>query len=185
MAKQCDHTSVGVIAEEDGRSAMIFRKNYPEAWAMIAGHIDRHGEPGEDILLQARKAALAEAKEEGGLKLGRFVKVFSQEEVPNSCKRDDGTHHQWFVFEAYDWTGTLRPASDAVTAKWVSYADLQKLARTTEYFAKKYGKSPMDVAGLTHAIFGDPKTKTTDTEWLENPGLEPVWYYILKMLGKI
>lgn len=176
---------MGVIAEEDGRFAMIFRKNYPEAWAMIAGHIDQHGEPGEDILFQARKAALAEAEEEGGLKLGRFVRVFSQEEVPNPCKRDGGTHHQWFVFEAYDWTGILRPASDATKAERVSHDGLVELARRTEYLAKKYGKSPMDIAGLTHAIFGDPKAKTTDPEWLENPGLEPVWYYILKMLNKI
>lgn len=184
MAKICDHTSVGLVAEEDDRFAMIFRGNYPEAWAMIAGHIDEHGGVEKDILLGAKKAIRAEAAEEGGLQLGRFVRVFS-EDIPNPCKREDGTHHQWLVFEAYDWTGTLRAASDAKRAEWVSREKLVELARITERFARKYDKSPMNVAGLTHAVLGDPGEKQTDPEWKANPGLEPVWYYILKMLNKI
>lgn len=177
MPKICDNKSVGCIVEEDGRFAMIFRKNYPQAWAMIAGHVDDHGTP--------RDAARAEAREEGKLDLGRFVELPFGRIIDNPCKRDGGTHHEWHVFEVYDWAGTLTASSDAKRAEWKSQEELLGLAARTEYFMQKHTIQFEEVGRLTTAIFGAFKEPNTDLEWLENPGLEPVWYYILKKLGKI
>ena len=41
MAKQCDNKSVGVIIRRGGDFAVILRKNYPIAYAFIAGHLDK------------------------------------------------------------------------------------------------------------------------------------------------
>lgn len=173
----CDNTSVGILVEEDGRWAMIFRENFPQAWAMIAGHVDDHG--------TERDAAKAEVKEEGDLTLGeKFVRIFS-EDIDNSCKRDGGSHHLWTVFGADEWTGKLKPAADAKKAEWKTHQELLELARRTEYFMQKFGIPFTEVGRLTVAIFGTFKNPNQDPEWTENPGLEPVWYYILKKLKKI
>jgi len=177
MPKACDNKSVGVLIEEDGRWAMIFRHNYPHAWAMIAGHVDVHG--------TEREAAFAEAAEEGSLALGRFVELPFHEDIDNPCKNDGGTHHLWTLFGAYDWTGTLKASSDAKEARWTTHKELLELAARTEYFMKKFGIGFEEVGRLTVAIFGTFAEPNEDQEWTTNPGLEPVWYYMLKKIGKI
>lgn len=176
MGKSCDNTSVGIIIESDGSFAMIFRKNYPRDWAMIAGHVDKHGSP--------RDAATDETEEEGGLKLIRSAKVF-EEDIDNPCKREGGSHHLWRVYRAYDWTGVLRPSSDAKLAEWKTKAELDRLARRTEYFMKKFSIPYEEVGRLTIAIHGPCHEPKEDPQWIENPGLEAVWYYILKHLSII
>lgn len=176
MTKRCDNKSVGLLIEDErGRMAVIFRKNYPQAYAPIAGHVD-----GDD----PRDAAKKEAVEEGGLALGRFVKIF-EENIPNPCKREGGTHHVWTVYEVYGWDGEFHSGSDAKETRWLERAELERIAKRTEYFIKKFGVRKNDVDRLTRAIFGNSQQPATDPEWEKEPGLEPVWYYILKCLGKI
>lgn len=177
MAKRCDNKSVGVLIEQDGRWAMVFRINYPRSWAMIAGHVDDHG--------SEREAVAAESLEEGGLTLGTFYPLNFREDIENPCKNEGGSHHVWTVWGAQTWAGELRASSDAKEARWMTQEELLQLAARTEYFMKKFGVPYTDVKGLIVAIFGDPSHPKEDPEWTRDPGLEPVWYYILKKLGTI
>lgn len=199
MALRCDRTSVGIVIELDGRYAMILRKN-PTAWAFIARHVDNHE--------TERDAIKAGVFEEGGLFLGRFnaypeyPNLQFREIILNPCKRRGGIYHEWVIYHAYEWTGTLRASSGAKKAEWKTHAELEALARRTEHFMKKYDIPYTHTNALGWEIFGDPQKiesknrsllrrllaifkKTnpkTDPEWEQDPGLEPVWYYILKQL---
>jgi len=177
MVKICDNTSVGQIIRDGNKIVVIERANYPEAFALPAGHVD--GDPN------FYDAMLREIKEEAGLEVEENKLVF-EEDINNPCKREGGTHHLWKVYEALNWSGELKAGSDAKKAVWFSPAELQKIAARTEYFMKKYGISHDKVCELTVAIFGkNPEEKATDSEWKQEMGLEPVWYYILKKLGII
>lgn len=178
MAKLCDNTSVGQIIEISdlelgAQLVMIDRHNYPEAKAFPAGHED--GVPGDEGV---RK----EVGEEVGLTLLSNRLVW-EGRIDNPCKREGGTHHAWKVYYSTVVAGDLKAGSDAKRAMFVSKSQLREFAKRTEYFMEKYKISHDDVGRLTVAIFGDPARKNTDPEWKENPGLEPVWYYILRQLN--
>ncbi|MDP3954580.1 MAG: NUDIX hydrolase [bacterium] len=177
MAKICDNTSVGMIIKNGDDMAIIFRKNYPEAYALPAGHVD--GDNPWNVGLKR------EVREEVGLDVTQDKVVFKKD-IDNPCKRENGSHHSWEVSEAISWTGELKAGYDAKEARWRNLEKVKELARRTEYFINKYA-IPYDAVGeLTVAIFGiNPGEKKTDPEWKENPGLEPVWYYILKELKYI
>ena len=176
-AKQCDNTSVGQIVRDGENIAVIERANYPQAFALPAGHVD--GDP------HFADAVLRELKEEVGLTIEENEPVF-KEDIDNPCKREGGSHHAWEVYTALRWSGILKAGSDARKARWFSPDDLRKIAERTEYFMKKYNIPYDRVGALTVAIFGkNPADKKTDPEWKAHMGLEPVWYYILKKLGII
>lgn len=174
--KKCDNTSSGVIFENfllGGDDILLIKRfNYPEAIALPAGHLD-----GDDPISGAER----ESAEEVGLFPGELKMVFNGD-ISNPCKRDGGNHHYWFVFKAGFWNGKLKAGSDAKETFWASKDELIAFARRTEYFMKKYNAPYNEVGRLTFAIFGDPEQKNTDPEWKEKPGLEPVWYKILKEL---
>ena len=177
MAKVCDNTSVGQIIRDGEKIVVIERANYPEAFALPAGHVD--GDPN------FYDAMVREIKEEAGLEVGENKLVF-EEDINNPCKREGGMHHLWKVYEALNWSGELKAGSDAKKAGWFSLAELQRIAKRTEYFMKKYGISYNKVGELTIANFGkNPTEKATDSEWKQEMGLEPVWYHILKTIGVI
>ena len=166
-----------MIIKNGNSIAVIFRKNYPEAYAMPAGHVD--GDNPWSI------AAKREAKEEVGMDVTQERQVFKGD-IDNPCKRENGAHHNWEVSEAISWTGDLKSGDDAKAAYWKTYEEIRDLAKRTEYFMSKYKITYGRVGDLTRAIFGgDPSDKRTDIEWLESPGLEPVWYYILRELKYI
>ena len=172
--KICDNTSVGQIIRNGKKIAVIERINYPEAYALPAGHVD-----GDRSFTAAM---LREIEEEAGLLVEENKSVF-KEDIDNPCKRTGGTHHLWEVYEALRWSGILKAGSDARKARWFSAEELKKIAERTEYFMKKYGIPYDHVGELTIAIFGkNPEDKATDPEWKKEMGLEPVWYYILKKL---
>lgn len=165
MAKICDNKSVGVIIRRGEEYAIILRKNYPKAYACIAGHLD-----GDTFA----RAAIKEADEEGHIKIilleEKFKGIFA-----NPCKRSGGTHHEWQVFEATKWTGNLTAASDATEAFWVPLTYINALSERTKMFSQKFGISLEDVSSLT-------KTILMYEEWNENPGLEPVWLVMLQKM---
>lgn len=176
MAKKCDHTSAGIFFEEKDKIVLIKRKNYPEAIALPAGHLDGDTPDGN---------AIRESGEEVGLVL-TDMNLLLRSAIDNPCKREGGYHHDWWVFQAIKWSGELKAGDDAKEAFWASGEELKKFAARTEYFMKKYNISYAEVGKLTRAIFGDiPAEKKTDPEWQAEMGLEPVWYKILKDLGKI
>lgn len=178
MPKVCDNTSVGQIILNDGEMAeetaivIIERGNYPEAYALPAGHTD--GDP---------EAVVRESSEEVGLTIIKNRLIFCKD-IDNPCKREGGSHHVWQVYIAISKMEKLRAGSDAKSAFWASVYYLRMLARRTEYFMAKYGIPYTEVGALTKKIFGeDPNAKNTDPEWKNDMGLEPVWYYILKRTG--
>lgn len=175
MAKTCNNTSAGQIIR-DGESVLVIeRRNYPEAYALPAGHVDE-GEPFS-------KAALRETREEVGFSVEGNKLVF-REDIDNPCKREGGTHHRWGVYDASSFTGEFKAGSDAKKCRWVTRQELARMAERTEYFMRKYDIPYTEVGKLTRAIFGaDPSQKRTDSEWKEQMGLEPVWYYMLKKIG--
>jgi len=166
MGKLCDNKSVGVIIRDNDTFAVIERKNFPVAYAFVAGHLD--GDICED-------AARKEANEEVGIRIDSLEKKL-QEKYFNSCKREGGSWHEWCVYEATQWSGTLRAASDAATAQFMTLDELEKLEKRTEYISEKLGIPIDDLENSTPKFAEDP-------EWIEKPGLEPVWVVMLCKIG--
>lgn len=151
--KLCDHQSVGVnIWNRQDAVALLRRARHPEGMmAPPSGHIDKHGSPVQ--------AAVTEVREELGIRIpikalrptiiqGRMVKN-------NRCPRIGGDHHKWWVYEANEFEGVLRPSPvETQGAGWYTRKQLQELANRTRAFLA--GKIP-------------------PAEWAANPGLEPVW----------
>jgi len=149
---------------------VILRRNYPEAYALPAGHLDGDAD--------FKVAAIREAQEETGIVVSSAIQMWSSE-IDNPCKRG-GSKHRWEVYYANHWSGELKAGDDAKKAVWMSIDDLRRLAERTEYFSRyKYQIPWYQVGALTRAIFSDPANPKTDPEWKEQMGLEPVWYYIL------
>ena len=167
--KVCDHKSVGIVVKKDGRVLIIERKKFPAGFALPAGHLD-----GDTFEAGAER----ELREETGIEASKFDCLFSIE-LPNPCRRTEGTHHQWQVFRAAEWQGELKRAEDETkSAEWATPERLQGLALRTEEFAGKHNILVSDLIRLTPAL-------STDTEWQSSPGLEPVWYLFLKRLHEI
>ena len=170
MGKICDHRCSGIIIRRANEVLSIVRNNYPQAFALPAGHLD-----GDTPEVSSKK----ESEEEVGLQIVSQKLVFF-DDIDNPCKREGGNQHEWSVFQAIDWRGTPLAGSDAKSFRWVSLEELKKMAEQTEYFMKKYSLEYIQVGDLTRAIFGNANEGKTDPEWLAEMGLEPVWYYILK-----
>jgi len=166
MTKKCDNKSVGVIIRRGDKFVMIKRKNFPVAYAFVAGHLDG------DLF---EKAAVKEAKEEGNIEILSLDKKF-EGKFHNPCKREGGLWHKWQVFETNKWQGELQSGSDAKEAFWASREDLRRLAERTIYFSVKLETQIEDLSQFIPAVTNDP-------EWQKDPGLEPVWYIMLKKIG--
>lgn len=165
-----------IIRDNQGRILVIERAGYPQAIALPAGHVDKD----ENF----REAAVRETKEEVGIEILDQAIAF-QAKIDNPCQREKGTHHLWQVYTATDWKGQAKAGSDVKSCYWITIEELKKIANRTEYFMEKYNIPYEKVGRLTKAIFGDPNNPQTDIEWLEQMGLEPVWYYMLKKIGII
>lgn len=169
MAKVCDNKSAGVLVKKDGAILIIERKRGSAGFALPAGHLD-----GDSF----REAAFRELREETGIDAQTMEHLLSAE-LPNPCRRQGGSRHQWQIFRAEKWQGELKRAEDETkSAEWASRERLRNLALRTEEFAKKHKLPLSDLAALTPALSNDP-------EWQSSPGLEPVWYLFLKRLHEI
>lgn len=154
--KECDHKSVGVLVWRDGVSGreimLIERKKFPPGLALSAGHEDAHGSP--------EKAARAELQEETGL-IAEQMKLIWHGRKENPCRRGS-TWHDWYVYEALEFSGDLKPSPDETKqAGWYSEEQLNALAQRTK----------------DYLVGGVP-----ENEWQQSPGLEPVWYELLQEL---
>lgn len=170
MNRICDKTSVGaIVVDKSSNFLMIERKNYPRAFALPAGHLD-----GDAPDFASKK----ECKEEVGIDIVRQNLVF-EGRINNPCKKNP-PYHDWWLYRADEWSGEPVSGSDAKSFFWASPEKLQKLGDRTEFFFKKHNFNYHQVGELTKAIFGDPGKGRTNPDWLSNPGLEPVWYFLLK-----
>lgn len=129
----CDNKSVGIIIEnQDGDILLLDRARYPFGLAPPAGHVDGHGSP--------EQTAVDETYEESGLIVSTsdLVKLISDRRLSNTCRRPGGDHHDWTVFLARNFSGTLRANhKETLGAQWYSRKRLGELAcatrlRTTE-----------------------------------------------------
>lgn len=166
MDKPCDHKSAGVLVEKGENILIIERKRFPAGFALPAGHLD--GDSFEE-------AARRELWEETGVTTEEVEQLLDIE-LPNPCRRTDGTHHHWQVFRAKNWSGKLKRAEDETKSiEWAAPERIKKLALRTEEFSKKHNVSVADLTNVTKAL-------SNDFEWQSSPGLEPVWFYLLKHL---
>lgn len=166
MPKICDNKSVGIIIRQGDKFAMIQRKNFPEAYAFVAGHLDHD---------TFEKAAVKEAKEEADITVFSLKKKL-EEKFYNPCQRENGLWHEWQVFEALKWAGELKSGSDAKETFWATRDDLVRLAERTLYFSTKLDMPFEDLTRFVPAVTSDP-------EWQKNPGLEPIWLVMLHKIG--
>lgn len=155
MPKICNHTSVGMIVERDGKILLIERAKFPKGFACPAGHLD----DGEDYEVAAKR----ELVEEVGLEeysLGLLL----DKRAENPCRREGGTWHHWKIFKVEATGEVKRSLEETKNFGWYEKDDIQKLAAKTQDY-----------------ING----KITEEEWDKDPGLEPVWYDWFKELDII
>ncbi|MBI2053134.1 MAG: NUDIX hydrolase [Candidatus Sungbacteria bacterium] len=165
--KMCDQLSVGLFIRRGREIAVIFRKNYPQAYALPAGHLD-----GKSFY----NAAIKEAREEVGIAIEEQILVH-EGSFQNPCGRSTGTgFHSWRVYEPLAWQGTLCAGSDAAKAIWMNISELREKAHMTRAVACQLNIYPEDLAHSTPLIVNHPW-------WKKYPGLEPVWYIILNRMG--
>ena len=103
-----------------------------------------------------------------------------EKDFANPCKREGGDHHRWSVYGAQEWSGetSIREEEKEKVRRisWTSAEGLRQAVARTESFARKYELDPAgDLTSLTRRL-------CEDVEWQNEPGLEPVWYLILKEL---
>ena len=169
--KTCDNKSVGMLVRNDDKSELLLieRKKYNPGFAPPAGHLD--GDSWE-------AAAKKELFEEVGLR-SVSLKLLLQKYLQNPCKRENGTHHMWRVYEAARYDGEVKPSEDeAKSYLWASAQKLRELTLRLEEFVKDNKLSFGDLPALVAAT-------NESAAWQKNPGLEPPWYILLKELGII
>src|SRR3989344_456590 len=143
--KICDNKSVGQIIYKGPEILLIERRNYPRSYALPAGHLD-----GDDF----ETAALRETKEETGIVITKNKLVW-EGKINNYCKRQNGSYHQWAVFQAEEWSAEAVAGSDAKKVFWAPIDSLKKMALRTAYFLEKYKLNYEQVGELTGKIFGN------------------------------
>ncbi len=150
--KICDHTSVGILVWRKDELLLIERGVLPTGFAPPAGHVDNHG--------SYEDAAKAELKEETGL-TALNLKLLLKGRVSNICSREDGTYHDWKIYEAETKGKLKRSKRETKQAGWYSKEEIKKLMeRTEKYF----------------------EGEISEEKWEKNPGIEPVWYDFFKDL---
>jgi len=156
MTAICDNKSVGVIIRnEAGGILLIERKKFPYGFAAPAGHVDDFPTP--------EACAHVEVEEEVGLKVVK-LNLVHEADMNNPCRREGGSHHHWWVYEA-QVTGSLKAsAEETKQAGWYSLEQIALLATKTAAYES-----------------GD----VSETEWESSPGLEPIWRDFFSQLNII
>lgn len=113
--------SADAVIEKSGKIVLIYRKNFPQGWALPGGHLDA----GETL----KEAAVREAKEETGLEI-EIVNASSatgEIGVYDGPKRDPRKRMIGAVFAAKVKSGSLKASTDAKEAQWFSLEEALKL----------------------------------------------------------
>lgn len=141
----CNHTSVGMIVKKGGKILLIERKIPPFGFAPPAGHLDE----SESF----ESAAKRELKEEVGLD-AMGLKLIAEGRKENKCSRPQGSWHYWKLYEVSVRGEVDHSRREAKSVGWYSEEEIAlMMVRTKEYLEKRISES----------------------DWEENPGIEPVW----------
>lgn len=147
---------------------MIERKKYNFGFALPAGHQD-----GNNPETTAKKELL----EEVGLAIDNLERRLFMS-LPNPCKREGGTYHDWTVFEATSWSGEVKASADET--KSYIWMDQETIARTTKRLEDFLVSANIS---LTKENLPEIVRKTNeDSAWAADPGIEPPMYFIFKEL---
>ncbi|MEK7090356.1 MAG: NUDIX hydrolase [Patescibacteria group bacterium] len=170
MPKICDNKSVGILVWKGNELLVIKRKKYNYGFAIPAGHQD-----GDDPETAARK----ELGEEVGLSTQELEEKLWLG-LPNPCKREGGSQHDWTIFEAKRWTGEVKTSEDETEGYfWADRKKIIALAERLERFAKAKGISlSPDGHGLPQLV----EATNTDPAWQKDPGLEPPMWFLFRKL---
>lgn len=134
------HESVGVVVvDEKKRILCLFRRIFPFAYAIPAGHLDR----GESPEFAARR----ELQEETGInvlqdqKLEHLVDI----DIPNDSCRRGSDHHRWHLFRyKLDHEPNIILSDEAASMRWCTIFELKDLKLLTfplEVILEKFGPS--------------------------------------------
>jgi len=146
MSKVCDHKSVGVIiTNEQGAILLIERKKYPFGFAPPAGHVDE--------FLSPEDCARGEVFEEVGLTVDSLTLLWEGEKH-NSCRREDGTRHYWWVYQATVTGEIERSEEETKQVGWHTSQEVQELLQKTQAYKEQ---------------------SLSDVQWEQSPGIELVW----------
>jgi ADP-ribose pyrophosphatase YjhB (NUDIX family) len=122
MLKICDHTSVGMIVQKDGKILLIERANFPKGFACPAGHVD--GDETYEI------SATRELKEEVGLDT-TDLQLLIDKRKENPCKREGGTWHHWKIYKTEAAGDVVRSLDETKKAGWYFIDEIKALAEKT------------------------------------------------------
>lgn len=137
MSDLCNHSSVGIVVERDGKFLLFQRQKYPIAMAPAAGHVDEY--PGVPNGSASEKpvfldAAVRELWEETGLVVrpGQ-MKLVLETTTPNECRRQtvDGGDpwHLWRVYSVRV-DGSQQPRGnkdESANLRWYTPDEIRKL----------------------------------------------------------
>lgn len=145
MPKLCDHKAAGMLVWKNDSLLLIERLKGVRGFAPPAGHVD------DDPAFE--NTARRELEEETGMK-AISMKLISEGRKDNRCSRKDGLWHYWKIFNV-EAEGTPKADNDEPkSAGWFTKDDLLQLAKKTESYVR--GEIP-------------------EEDWINSPGLEPVW----------
>lgn len=145
MSKLCDNKSVGMFVWQNDKLLLIERKKLPFGFAPPAGHVD------DDKLFEV--AAKRELKEEVGLGTDN-LELLTEGKKNNPCRREGGSWHYWKIFKIIANGEIKRSNDETKQAGWYDKNQIGILAKKTkDYLA----------GGIS------------ESEWIKNPGLEPIW----------
>lgn len=118
MKEPCNHTSVGMVVERDGKLLLIERNDFPFTYALPAGHVDE-GETYEE-------AAVRELKEEVGLDAEK-IELIAEGRVENPCSRPDGSWHSWKFYKITATGEVRRSERETKQAAWFTREQIRNL----------------------------------------------------------
>ncbi len=118
VKEACNHTSVGMVVERDGKILLIERNVFPLTFALPAGHVDE-GETYEH-------AAIRELKEEVGLDAQK-LELIAEGRVENPCSRPEGSWHYWKFFKVEARGDVVGSESETKRVLWCTREEIRNL----------------------------------------------------------
>lgn len=115
---QIMHYSVGAIVKKGEKYLLIDRVKPPYGYAGLAGHVDE-GESPQDALVR-------EIREESGLNVVSFSKLYEEELDWNSCSKGVGVHY-WSLYHCEVEGEVKRNTAETKAIGWFTKEQIKKL----------------------------------------------------------